>query len=104
MAKVTRNIIVSGSARGIGRCLARNFLENGNRVFLIDIQEDELTYCATEHLKQFSERVGYAVCDLRSPQQIRETVKKAAKFFDNKIDVLINNGWIDLCSYTVSLC
>jgi len=92
--EASRNIIISGSARGIGRSLARSFLERGNRVFLIDIQEDELTYCATVHLKRFAGQVAYAVCDLRSAEQIQEGVKKAAKFFDNKIDVLINNGGI----------
>jgi NAD(P)-dependent dehydrogenase (short-subunit alcohol dehydrogenase family) len=94
MATEPRNILISGSARGIGRSLARNLLEKGNRVFLVDIQEDELKYCATEHLKQFSDRVSYGVCNLRSPQEIYSTVEKAAKFFDNQIHVLINNGGI----------
>jgi NAD(P)-dependent dehydrogenase (short-subunit alcohol dehydrogenase family) len=94
MGNTVRNILITGSARGIGRAMARKFLQNGNRVFLVDVQEDELQYCANQHLKEYSERVSYAVCNLRSPQEIYSTVDKAAKFFDNKIDVLINNGGI----------
>ena len=94
MSSEKRNILITGSARGIGRCLARNLLQKGNRVFLVDVQEDELKYCATEHLKDHADRVSYAVCNLRSPQEIYATVEKAAKFFNNSIDVLINNGGI----------
>jgi NAD(P)-dependent dehydrogenase (short-subunit alcohol dehydrogenase family) len=94
MADKPKNIIVSGSARGIGRCLARTFLEKGHCVFLIDIDEEELEYCATVHLKEHSDRVSYAICNLRSVDAIRDTVAKAAKFFNNEIDVLINNGGI----------
>ena len=94
MASESRNIVISGAAQGIGRSFARHLLESGHRVFLIDIQEDELKYCATVHLKRFSDKVAYAVCNLRSPTEIRETVGEAARFFNNKIDVLINNGGI----------
>ena len=94
MENEPRNVLITGSARGIGRCLARNLLQKGSRVFLIDVQEDELKYCATEHLKDYSNRVTYAVCDLRSPQDIYATIQRAAKFFNNRIDVVINNGGI----------
>jgi NAD(P)-dependent dehydrogenase (short-subunit alcohol dehydrogenase family) len=94
MEEETRNVLITGSAQGIGRSLARNFLDKGDKVFLVDINEEELTYCAAEHLKKYSDRISYAVCDLRSPKDIYATVEKAAKFFDNRIHVLINNGGI----------
>jgi len=89
-----KNILVSGAARGIGRCLSRTFLQKGHRVFLIDIDAAELEYCVNTHLAQYSSRVGYGICNLRSVSEIRATVSRAASFFDNKIDVLINNGGI----------
>ncbi|KAK8061892.1 hypothetical protein PG994_008258 [Apiospora phragmitis] len=94
MAEQARNIVVSGAARGIGRSLSRHFLDKGDRVFLLDIQEEELKYCVDVHLKRFSDRVAYDVCDLRDPAQIRQAIKKAALFFAGRIDVLINNGGI----------
>ncbi|KAK7961939.1 short chain alcohol dehydrogenase [Apiospora aurea] len=94
MGEQHRNVIVSGAARGIGRSLSRHFLDKGDRVFLLDIQADELQYCADVHLQRHAERVAYAVCDLRDPEAIRQAVKKAALFFGGRIDVLVNNGGI----------
>jgi ribonuclease Z len=91
-----RNIIVSGGARGIGRAFSRMFLEGGHKVFIFDIDEDELQYTTKVHLKKYYEekKVESAICDLRNVNDIRAKVKEAAKFFDNSIDVLINNGGI----------
>lgn len=88
----SKSIVLTGAARGIGRCIARNLLENGHRLFLIDVQEDELRYTAKEHLKKCSQ-LSHAVCDLRNPSAIREVISKAASFLDG-IDVVINNGAI----------
>lgn len=91
-----RNILVSGGARGIGRAMSRMFLEGGHKVFIFDIDKEELEHTTKVHLKTYYEesRVSSAICDLRNVQDIREKVKEAAKFFDNCIDVLINNGGI----------
>jgi NAD(P)-dependent dehydrogenase (short-subunit alcohol dehydrogenase family) len=35
----TKHVIVTGSARGIGRCIARTALEKGWKVFMLDIIE-----------------------------------------------------------------
>ena len=96
MPAESKNILISGAARGIGRSFSRNFLEKGNRVFLVDIDEEELKHTAQVHLKRFydSKQCDYAICDLTKVDSIRETVGKAAKFFSNHIDVLINNGGI----------
>jgi len=89
-----KNILVSGCAKGIGRCLARTLLQRGHRVFLLDIDRDELLYCANTHLQSFSSQLGHSVCDLRDVSAIRSTAEAAARFFDNRIDVLIHNGGI----------
>ncbi|KAI1044078.1 hypothetical protein LB505_010533 [Fusarium chuoi] len=70
-----KTAVVSGGARGIGRTLARYFLENQYRVFILDIDEQELTYTTRTHLKSYYE-------------------SKAVEFLDGHIDVVINNGGI----------
>jgi NAD(P)-dependent dehydrogenase (short-subunit alcohol dehydrogenase family) len=105
-------ILISGGARGIGRCIARgctghilpsshlrftNFgivLEHGHKVFILDIDEEELKYTTGVHLSQHSDRLGFAICDLRNITDIRNKVQAAADFFNGHIDVLINNGGI----------
>jgi NAD(P)-dependent dehydrogenase (short-subunit alcohol dehydrogenase family) len=76
--------------------LARHFLQKGHRVFILDFNKDELEYTANVHLGKYveSQNLSWALCDLRKVDEIRQAAKKAAEFFDNRIDVLINNGGI----------
>jgi NAD(P)-dependent dehydrogenase (short-subunit alcohol dehydrogenase family) len=90
----SKAILISGGARGIGRCLARTFLQLGHRVFILDIDEMELLYTTTVHLKTYTSRLSFSLCDLRDVDDIRSKVKIAADFFGGRIDVLINNGGI----------
>lgn len=92
----SRNIIISGGARGIGRALTRMMLEANHRAFVFDIDEAELEHTAKVHLKKYFDegKLGYAICDLREVEDIRAKVKQAAEFFNERIDVLINNGGI----------
>jgi len=94
MSTDAKSILISGAAKGIGRCLVRHFLEKGHRVFILDVNEEELKYTATEHLKAHASNLDYAMCNLRDVAEIRKTVSKAADFFGGHIDVLINNGGI----------
>ncbi|KAF2274766.1 NAD(P)-binding protein [Westerdykella ornata] len=93
---ISRNILISGGARGIGRALARYLLEEGNRVYIFDIDEEELQHTTTVHLERYHKdgKLESSLCNLRDVNEIRSKVKSAAKFFDNRIDVLINNGGI----------
>lgn len=92
----SRNILISGGARGIGRALARYLLEEGNRVYILDIDEEELKHTTTVHLERYHKggKLESALCNLRDVQDIRTQVRWAARFLDNRIDVLINNGGI----------
>ncbi|KAI0015918.1 hypothetical protein F4780DRAFT_33058 [Xylariomycetidae sp. FL0641] len=93
---MAKTAIVSGGARGIGRCIARRFLERGFKVFIFDINDEELKHTTQTHLKQYSDAkaLSSAICNLRDVQDIRTKVKEAADFLDGRIDVLVNNGGI----------
>ncbi|KAF2749903.1 NAD(P)-binding protein [Sporormia fimetaria CBS 119925] len=90
----SRNILVSGGARGIGRALCRYLLESGNRVFILDIDEEELNHTEKVHLEKYHKegKVNSSICNLRDVEDIRSKVKEVAKWFDDRIDVLINNA------------
>lgn len=96
MATAPKTGIISGGARGIGRCLARRFLERGYKLVVFDIDEDELNHTTNTHLKTYKDtgNLRSAICNLRDPEDIRKQVDEAAKWLGGKIDVLINNGGI----------
>ncbi|PSR97600.1 short chain dehydrogenase [Coniella lustricola] len=114
-----KNIVITGGARGIGRVTGRHLASLGHNVFLIDINEPELVYTATEHIPKFlAEKaaveardaetgstprvpvkgglIGYQTCDLRDQAAIRSTIHYAATSFfpGGHIDVLVNNAGI----------
>ena len=55
-----------------------------------------MNHTAKAHLKKYSDSgaLGWSLCNLRSIDDIRKSAEEAGKFFDNRIDVLINNGGI----------
>ncbi|KAF2226221.1 hypothetical protein BDZ85DRAFT_255788 [Elsinoe ampelina] len=89
--------IVSGGARGIGRCITRRFLELNYHVFILDIDEAELKHTVETHLSNYheSKHLSSAICDLTSAQSIQDSISAAISFFPtSRIDVLVNNGGI----------
>lgn len=105
------HFLITGAGRGIGRGLTRLLLAKGHRVFLVEKDESELDHLVTTHLKpRFSvggddagsgsgsdsdfdsSRFRPCLTDLRSPSQIKAAVNQAAAFFNNHLDVLVNNA------------
>lgn len=91
-----KTALISGGARGIGRCLVRRFCERGYHVYIFDIDEVELEHTTKVHLKQYSDSgaLGSSICNLRDVAGIQEKVDVAAKFLGGTIDVVVNNGGI----------
>ncbi|KAF3914345.1 hypothetical protein AA313_de0207274 [Arthrobotrys entomopaga] len=91
------NYLITGAARGIGRGLSQRLLTAGHRVFLIDANLPELTNTSSHLLKhhpsipQSSFRISHT--DLSNRTQLVAAVASAAEFFNNRIDVLINNAF-----------
>jgi NAD(P)-dependent dehydrogenase (short-subunit alcohol dehydrogenase family) len=92
----SKNIIITGGARGLGRCTARHLLAQPqqHKVFIIDFDVDESAYCVDQHLASYAPRVSYSITNLRKPEEIRAAVAKAAEFFGGRIDVVVNNAGV----------
>ena len=76
-----KNVIITGSANGVGKAVA-NILKEENLI-LIDIDENNLK----ETAKQTNSE--YYVCDLTDVNQINEVVSNISEKY-NKVDCLIN--------------
>jgi 3-oxoacyl-[acyl-carrier protein] reductase len=86
-----KSAIVTGAGRGIGRAIARRFLQEGAQVFLCDLDRNRLGD-AQEELAAFG-AVRSKVVNVTSRDEVENLVSEARATF-GRIDVLANNAGI----------
>ncbi|QIW95715.1 hypothetical protein AMS68_001233 [Peltaster fructicola] len=93
-SKVSRNYLITGGGRGIGRGLSRSLLQKGHKVFLIDINQDELDHFANQLAQTYTRGKAFdaTVCNLRKLDELKAAVEGASKLFAGHLDVLVNNA------------
>ena len=85
-----RVVIVTGGNRGVGKVIARRFLEEGARVTTCSRGEyDEPP--AAEGVEGAEGRVIHVPCDVRNLEQIDDVVGRTLDAF-GRLDVLVNNA------------
>jgi meso-butanediol dehydrogenase/(S,S)-butanediol dehydrogenase/diacetyl reductase len=85
-------VVITGGAGGLGRALARDFLEVGSTLAILDKNEARLGE-AVEELKTASAQPYSAVVNMGRSAEVSEAMQRiVAKF--GRIDVLINNAAI----------
>ncbi|MGL4985720.1 MAG: 3-oxoacyl-[acyl-carrier-protein] reductase [Treponemataceae bacterium] len=88
-----KNALITGTSRGIGKEIARRYLEEGCNVWGFCTKpsqaKDELEQCAKEHGVQFVEMY----CDAGNADDLTQAVKNALAQAGS-FDVLINNAGI----------
>jgi NAD(P)-dependent dehydrogenase (short-subunit alcohol dehydrogenase family) len=82
-------IIVTGSARGVGRVTVHRFAEAGGHVVAADRDGDGLA----ETARKYSDRVATVVADISVPADAQRIVQTAADRF-GQLDVCVNNAAI----------
>jgi 2-hydroxycyclohexanecarboxyl-CoA dehydrogenase len=84
-----KNVLITGGAAGLGRVIATSFANEGGDVFVLDRQPADETL---EKIAALGRQARYAPCDVRDENAVNEAVAAACRFFDGRIDVLINNA------------
>ena len=85
-------VIITGARRGMGKADALAFAENGAKVVVADISQEECQLVVDEIEKNGGE--GLAVkCDVSNEKEVEEMIKKTVKKF-GKVDILVNNAGI----------
>lgn len=82
-----RVAIITGGCAGFGLESVRKFVENGAKVVVADIQEDE--GAALE--EQYPDQVRFSLTDVREEQAMRAAVEMAVKHFGG-LDVMYHNA------------
>ena len=90
-----KNVVITGSARGLGFCMARLFKENDYNVIISDINKEKLEESMTK-LKEIDSKgeVSYKVCDVTSSKDISSLIDFCDEKYGN-IDIWINNAGVN---------
>lgn len=91
-----RVALVTGSAGGIGKAIARKFVEEGACVVLNDLHSERLEATKTEFLKDFGKDAVVAVeLDVTDSQSVANAFEVASLAFGG-VDIVVNNAGISI--------
>ncbi|MEM1049587.1 MAG: glucose 1-dehydrogenase [Pseudomonadota bacterium] len=87
-----RNIIVTGSGRGIGRAIAEGLAEDGAKVVIADINEETAKATAGEITKNGGTAMSHVV-DVSDRKSVRDMIATTVNQF-GRLDAIFNNAGI----------
>ena len=91
-----RVALVTGSAGGIGKAIARKFAEEGACVILNDMNAERLSAASAEFIKEFGKDTSAtATLDVTHQGQIDEAMKIATLNFGG-VDLIVNNAGLSI--------
>lgn len=97
-----KNILVTGSSRGIGFYTALGLAEKGAHVIIVSHDEEHCKTAVRKITERFGENAArYYVVDLSSLGEIKEFAEKIKRDYDH-LDVLINNAGAWFSTYKES--
>mgnify|MGYP001380352656 CR=1 FL=1 len=83
--------IITGGAGGIGKATAKEFIENGAEVLIVDLNENSLSTVCKEI---GSNRISYFVGDVSSPESNESAVNEAIQRYGG-LDIFVANAGIE---------
>lgn len=86
-----KTIIVTGGGTGLGKSMAKQFLQLGAKVAIASRKEDVLKKAAEELAKETGGEVIPVKCDVRKYEEVEAMMKKLIEKFGS-FDVLLNNA------------
>jgi rhamnulose-1-phosphate aldolase/alcohol dehydrogenase len=88
--------LVTGSAGGIGKAIAKKFVEEGAVVVLNDMNAERLAGAAEEFKKLYGkDAYTTAILDVTKQEQIEEAMNTAALAFGG-VDIVVNNAGLSI--------
>src|SRR6201997_3636845 len=83
--------LVTGGSKGLGKAMARGFVEAGADVVISSRHENELRPALEEILKGTSRKGRHAVADMTKRDDVKRLAKTALEFM-GRVDILVNNA------------
>ena len=85
---MNKNVIVTGGAKGIGKACTEYFLNNGDTVIVLDMDQNAL-----DALENPDGRLIPLLCDVSKEAKVQQAIEKGIGTV-GEIDVLVNNAGI----------
>ncbi|MGD9679311.1 MAG: SDR family NAD(P)-dependent oxidoreductase [Vulcanibacillus sp.] len=85
-----KSIVITGSTRGIGLCMAKEFLKTGCNVTISGRSEKSFEF-AKKELVEFSNRVIYVPCNVRRKEELENLWNESVEKW-GRVDFWINNA------------
>ncbi len=92
--------LVTGGARGIGKVVAKGFAKSGAGIVIVDLENSAHKETAREIAEEFGVKTTSLVCDVSKPDQVADTIAKAAEQLGT-LDILLNNAGTGVVDYAV---
>ena len=90
-----KTVVITGSARGLGLCMAKVFRMNNFNVVISDLKEESLVAAEEELLKvNGNGKVSHFICDVTKSEDISNLIKNTVEEY-NEIDIWINNAGVN---------
>jgi NAD(P)-dependent dehydrogenase (short-subunit alcohol dehydrogenase family) len=91
-----RIALVTGSAGGIGKAIAKKFAEEGACVIINDINEERLQGATDEFKRMFGiDNAAAVILDVTNKQTIDDAMESAALAFGG-VDIIVNNAGLSI--------
>ncbi|WP_372949071.1 SDR family oxidoreductase [Mariniphaga sp.] len=87
---MSKNIIVTGGAQGIGKIVTQHLLKEGFNVSVFEIDAEAISEFREE---ETSEKLAIFLCDISLENEVTEAIKRSVATF-GRIDGLVNNAAI----------
>ena len=90
-----KTVVITGSARGLGLCMAKVFRMNNFNVVISDLREEALVAAEEELLRvNGNGKVSHFICDVTKSDDISSLIKNTVEEY-NEIDIWINNAGVN---------
>ena len=86
-----KTVLVTGGATGLGKSMAKYFLELGANIVIASRKQEVLDKTAEELMKEHGGTVIGISCDVRKYDEVETTLKQIKEKF-GKLDILVNNA------------
>jgi 3-oxoacyl-[acyl-carrier protein] reductase len=87
-----KTAIITGSAQGIGKAIAKEFGERGANIVIVDVNQEKIDHAVAD-LRHINRDVVGIKCDITQETEVENLVKQVKEQFQT-IDILVNNAGI----------